>query len=268
MTPDPWTCLRWARAQECGSSAQKFVLVTLASYAGYDHETEEWSCHPGQATLADGMQMGERTVRRHLKALEVRGLIERSPRFRPDGTRSSDHYRLPANLAAGQERQPAKSDTTTGQIVQGQPATGGQAEVLGEVLDEVPESDAAGADGPPPHVSMLCDHLADAVEGHSGKRPRVTRGWITEMDRLCRLGCPEWAQPEPVSPKKIDRMIRFVFSHNAPDNSGFCWADQIRSAPTLRKQWEKLRVWANRQIATESGTETDDSWMIRNDVDE
>lgn len=154
--PDPWACVRWARDQTAGpgdppvTPSEKFVLVTLASYAGYDHEVDEWSCHPGQKLLADGTAMGERTVRRHLKSLESRGWISRAKRYRSDGTRSSDQYVLAAK-SAGSDAQPlaanpagsdpglpATPDTTTGQNVQGLPATLGRAEVPDELPEEPP----------------------------------------------------------------------------------------------------------------------------------
>ena len=83
--------------------------------------------------------MGVRTVRRHLASLEADGFIRRAKRYREDGTRSSDliflTVTLPADLAASDGGLPANHDRTTGQTVQGLPATGGRA----EVPDELPE---------------------------------------------------------------------------------------------------------------------------------
>lgn len=142
MTTDPWTCLRWARAQTCSQDPAnpdpnaKYVLLTVATYAGYNTDTDEWACTPGQKLLARDTGMGDRTVRRHLAELERLGLITRTARFRPEGRgRTSDRIVLrvsedqPARTAAMPPDQPASSDTTNRPAVQDQPATGGRAEV-------------------------------------------------------------------------------------------------------------------------------------------
>lgn len=82
--------MTWAFAQDVEPPA-KLVLLALANRA--NHETG--LCHPGQALIGRECSMSDRTVRRHLKTLEQRGLIVRRARMLPEGRgRTSDEYLL------------------------------------------------------------------------------------------------------------------------------------------------------------------------------
>lgn len=61
------------------------VLLAIAQFVD-----EHAVGFPGQATLSATTEQGVRTVRRHLDFLEKRGLLVRTPRWRKDGTRTSD----------------------------------------------------------------------------------------------------------------------------------------------------------------------------------
>lgn len=105
----------WAWEQDLEPVA-KLVLLALANRT--NHETG--ACFPGQKLLAKECGMSDRNVRRHLKDLERRGLIERRPRMRSEGRgRTSDEYRIvwdqPDNVS-GKSR-------PTGQIEHNQPDT-------------------------------------------------------------------------------------------------------------------------------------------------
>lgn len=104
----------WAWEQQIENGGAKFVLVALAEFAD-----EGALAYPSQATLANMTGQAERTVRAHLVYLEEKGLIKRTGRWRPDGTRTSDLFQLsggfkPAAKSAAYNRQdsarlPAKS---------------------------------------------------------------------------------------------------------------------------------------------------------------
>jgi DNA-binding transcriptional ArsR family regulator len=80
----------WAFSQNLPPS-EKLVLLSLADH--YNGQTGV--CIPGQKSLAEQTSMSVRTIQRHLKALEDRGLIVRKARFRPEGRgRTSDRYEL------------------------------------------------------------------------------------------------------------------------------------------------------------------------------
>ncbi len=111
----------------------------------------------------------------------------------------------------------------------------------------------------------LCDHLAARLAAHSGREPKISKAWYSDMDLLLRRGCQEWAQPDEVPARHVRLMIDFIFDH--PGDGGFSWADNIRSPGKLRKQWDKLRVWRNKQVkpkkaGLEEGTKADDSMVV------
>ena len=103
--------MTWAFAQEVEPNA-KLVLLALANRS--NHETG--ACFPGQELIADECSMSVRTVRRHLKTLEERGLIERRVRMLPEGRgRTSDEYRLAVyqpDKSAGRSRPTGQNRTT------------------------------------------------------------------------------------------------------------------------------------------------------------
>lgn len=80
--------ITWAFELEL-PTIDKFVLVVLADYAD-----EANTCFPGQGLIARRTGSSVSTVHRALKRLETRKLIRREQRWRDDGKRSSDRYRL------------------------------------------------------------------------------------------------------------------------------------------------------------------------------
>jgi hypothetical protein len=78
----------WAWKQDL-KGTDKLVLVALA-----DNADDEGVCWPGQKFLAEKCGMTDRSVRTILTRLEEAHLIRRSPRFRRDGSRSSDLIEL------------------------------------------------------------------------------------------------------------------------------------------------------------------------------
>ena len=79
----------WAADNRVGHVGTKAVLLVLARYAD-----DQFSCYPGQQTIADETEQSVRQVRRQIGYLEEIGLITRTRRFAPGGYRSSDRYQL------------------------------------------------------------------------------------------------------------------------------------------------------------------------------
>jgi DNA-binding transcriptional ArsR family regulator len=99
----------WALKQNLPPS-EKLVLVSLADH----HNRATGLCIPGQASVGEQTCMSVRTVQRHLKSLESRGLIVRQARFRSEGRgRTSDSYVLQGdNLTPKHQGKGDKSGTT------------------------------------------------------------------------------------------------------------------------------------------------------------
>ena len=74
--------MKWASEQEAGTSTNKLLLLLLANYADQD-----FTCFPSIKKLAVMAECGESTVRRSLKDLAKRDLIEIRTRFEPYGER-------------------------------------------------------------------------------------------------------------------------------------------------------------------------------------
>jgi hypothetical protein len=131
--------VKWALRARNLSDIHKLVLITLAEC----HNEKTGKCFPSQKSIADTLGKGERSIRRHLDALEATGFIERKHQYDKKGHRGSDAYilhfeitqptgqlvagSLPANMSpVGDASLPAKSESlpakivgTTGQLVAG-----------------------------------------------------------------------------------------------------------------------------------------------------
>lgn len=84
--------ITWALEQTVGSPTGKVILLCLANYAD-----KNGACFPGHKTIADECEVSVRSVAEWMAKLEGLGLIERTRRFRNNGSRTSDSIilRLP-----------------------------------------------------------------------------------------------------------------------------------------------------------------------------
>jgi hypothetical protein len=67
------------------TSSEKLLLIAWANYAD-----ENLRCYPSNRRLCDDTGLSDRQIRRLSGDLAERGLIHRTERYRPDGSRSSD----------------------------------------------------------------------------------------------------------------------------------------------------------------------------------
>lgn len=99
-----WEALGWAKQQKGLGQANKLLLILLAEKA------DGWACWPSIATLAEEMEVSDRTVQRHLKELEDAHVLRREERKRPNGSRTSDKFVL---VNRGDNLSPPPCDTST-----------------------------------------------------------------------------------------------------------------------------------------------------------
>lgn len=59
-----------------------------------DHANKEGTCWPGIKTIAAGVSLSRSTVKRALSDLVKAGLVEKSSRWRENGSLSSNLYRI------------------------------------------------------------------------------------------------------------------------------------------------------------------------------
>lgn len=95
----------WAAEQRVGDVGTKATLLILANYAD-----ENFSCFPGQETIARETEQSVSTVRRQLKRLVGLGLVSREHRYDDAGRRTSDRYYL--NLDVTVDVTQDKKDTS------------------------------------------------------------------------------------------------------------------------------------------------------------
>lgn len=103
--------IAWAGGKEVGSAGAKLVLLALSNFAD-----SAGVCWPSQKSLAQWTELCERSVRRHLSALEAAGIILRQERQGP-GKYSSDRVVLQMSVGQNCRRTPDKIGGDPGQFV-------------------------------------------------------------------------------------------------------------------------------------------------------
>lgn len=93
------------------------------------------------------------------------------------------------------------------------------------------EKDSSSTAAPRDDIERLCKHLADMIEKNGSKRPEVTNGWRTSARLLLDLD----ERTEAQVMRAIDWCQQDDF-----------WHRTVLSMPTLRKQYDRLRLAAQK----------------------
>ncbi|MGW7237070.1 helix-turn-helix domain-containing protein [Streptomyces sp. NPDC054804] len=216
--------MAWAFRQDIPKPGAKLVLLALCDFAD-----EQWSCFPGQATLAQKTSQGERTVRRHLDWLEAEGFIVSHARF-SDGRRTSNRYTIhaprpqappPSGSSASGSEAPARearkggqkrvgrrtkqaAKTATGQTGQRPGATEEPAKLAGEPSENHQRDPLPPADGDDRRGAGGCAAHPDSPAANCrgcGTSPRALRDSATarekrEKDERARSRDRRWFQED------------------------------------------------------------------------
>lgn len=181
------------------------------------------------SALARRFKDGRDAVLSGLKELEEAGYLVRSRYQNTSGQWATESvlFECPEDAADGTEV--GKSDFGSPDF--GSPEVGAPDAIPLPAIDEqrerTPDVPTFGAD-----VERLCTLLADLVEANGSKRPTITKTWLVECDRLIRI--------DGRTPMAIERCIQW--SQRDP-----FWRVNILSMPTLRRQYDKLRLAAMRE---------------------
>jgi hypothetical protein len=89
-------------------------------------------------------------------------------------------------------------------------------------------------------VAELCDLLADLVEENGSKRPAVTKAWL-DAGRLL-------LDRDGRDLETAKRLLRWTQADSF-------WRANVMSLPTFRKQYDRLRLAANRQLEERKQTQ-------------
>ncbi|MDF1627019.1 MAG: helix-turn-helix domain-containing protein [Parvibaculaceae bacterium] len=122
-----WQCSSWVSGLKVGNSARKCVLFILANR----HNPDTGLCCPSIQSIAEEAEMSQRSVIRHLNALEEEGFIERDERREGGGSWSTNQYYFPGlehwqralQERAGRAGKPGSSAVAP---VRSQPENGGK----------------------------------------------------------------------------------------------------------------------------------------------
>jgi len=92
---------------------------------------------------------------------------------------------------------------------------------------------------------QACNLLADLIADNGSRRPEVTDKWLSDMDKLHRIDERSWEQ--------ITKAIQWCQADDF-------WRGNIMSPAKLRKQYDQLRLAAQRGNKTSKFTKTMD-WL-------
>ena len=134
--------MNWAWRQTLAPTL-KLVLMALA-----DAADDQGVCWPSVSTLARKCSVSTHTVRRALRVLVDQGLLVAEPRRRPDGSSTSNRYRL--HLGGGDNSSPGAdaADAWDGQGCQGATDTGVTPVTTSGIHIDRPRPNADGRVGP------------------------------------------------------------------------------------------------------------------------
>jgi hypothetical protein len=94
-------------------------------------------------------------------------------------------------------------------------------------------------------VFLACNLLADLIEANGSRRPQVTDRWLGDMERIHRIDERSWEQ--------ITKAIHWCQEDEF-------WRANIMSPAKLRKQYDQLRLAAQRNTKQSKFTKTMD-WL-------
>lgn len=185
------------------------------------------SCFPSRKRLASDLRMeSTKPVDRALKELVSIGAITIEHRHTEQGDLQSNLYTVLSVPTGGDEklstsplfgphgssRKEVRVGTETSQI---------RKAIFKESQDkEIPKQ-----------YNYLCNLLADLMVENGVKRPTISGRWISDIDKLIRI--------DEKSVEQVEAAIRWS------QNDSF-WSSNIHSPAALRKQYEKMRLQAQR----------------------
>lgn len=240
--PTKFEVTKAVRASDLPAPA-RLVMFVLADVAetGTAEIPEQFT--PSLSVLGRETGLNESTVKRHLKALESDGWVERrrptaeAARLRGERTR----YRL--NIP-GRTESPALGAQKAQGWAQEEPSPGRTQRPNKEEVNQDNQGQPKASSGKPrkpkpepprEDVDRICKYLVEWIVKNGSKRPSVTDTWRTEA----RLLIDKDGRP-------LDE-IRQVIAWSQRDTF---WKSNILSMPTLREKYDQLRLGADRGNAS------------------
>ncbi|MCB9377109.1 MAG: helix-turn-helix domain-containing protein [Microthrixaceae bacterium] len=243
----------WLLDAEVSAQAIRLYAV-LSRYADRDG-----NAYPSRRALAERLRVKSKdTVDRALKELtDLRAITVRG-RVDDAGDQTSNHYvvhRVPPPAVAANTRPPHQTDAATPPDGCGDGGRTDAATVAAQIVHEreplereplerrknLEPADAASTSSAltlvdddsssREDVERLCIRLADAIAANGSKRPTITKAWRDAARRLIDLD------------GRTETQIAAAIDWCQDDEF---WRTNVLSMPTLRKQYDRLRLAAQR----------------------
>lgn len=246
----------WAWKQQPEHASDKIVLVALADNA-WEDGSNAW---PSVRVLAGKSGFSERTVQRSLQRLVAAGYVsvqlEAQPKKSRPTTYRLDLSRPPESVSPPVTVTPAPSDVVTpppGDMVTPPGDTDAPPLVTLSASPPVtvspeplknPKEQPSGKElvAFRADVEIICTTLRDRMIGNGCKPPTITDAWRTSARLL--LDKDNRAYDE----------VLYVLDWCQSDSF---WQGNIHSLPTFREKYDRLRMQAQRQRASSTGSNID-----------
>lgn len=239
-----WDVTKAVRVSDLPSLA-RLVMFVLADMADAGTAEIPPMHTPSLRVLSRETGLSEASVKRSLTLLEGEGWVIRDrptlEAARAHGERTRYKLLVPGGLTqspAIAQGEPTMAHTEPSDSPDG--AQGGLREShIKEEPISSPDQDQIKEDVGRADVAEICSHLADRIEENGSKRPAVTKAWRD----AARLMLDKDA-------RTVDQIKRAIDWCQSDD----FWRANILSMPTLRKQYERLRLAAQRPAGARPAT--------------
>jgi DNA-binding transcriptional ArsR family regulator len=251
--PARWRVTRAVRGSTLPAPA-KLIMLVLADVADVGTAEIPPNRTPSLTVLARETGLGRSTVAAHLAALEEAGWVVRD---RPETAEALGQY----ERTRYQLKVPATEPSPAADLVQEmdqEPSAGGGLPSAAPGLpsagaehrdrsstdkNQIEKTSTSVAVPPRADVEKICRHLADRIEDNGSKRPNITKKWRDEARRLIDL-----------DGRTVDQVIKAIDWCQ----SDTFWKANILSMPTLREQYDRLRLAAQGRNGNGHRTSTTD----------
>lgn len=223
---------------------ERVGVYELAVYAALASRSGKGDIFPAQSTIAKDARCSERQVRSALANLRELGVVSWEAVKTTRGVRNV-YFLHPEGVLDATMLDSTNEDTRQDMPhPSGTPCRTPPAHHAGEEEPSEEEPSEVLIVGKPTtttgsqHSERLCILLADLVEANGSKRPTITKKWLD----ACRL----LIDSDGRSPEQVERAIWW-------SQRDEFWRGNIESMPTLRRQYDRLRLAAERERKAQSG---------------
>lgn len=232
----------WTFRHSPVTGATLVVHLAIADSVNDQHGNEFWMAIP---RLASKARVERRTAGRAVAELVDWGMIE-CLSTEPDAMRSGRplRYRFlfpdEADIVYESRTKDAGATTQPTHRVRRENPPGGSTDrtgcdsgsqgvgpVVAQTQENPTKSKRNPTRAPHPDVLRLADLLADQVATYATARPKVTKAWLSTLDRMIRL--------DERTPQQIEHAIMWATQDDF-------WYRNVMSPTALRKNYERLRL--------------------------